>query len=148
MPTKKLSLLLVALITCASQPALTQGGGAGGAGGGASSGAASSGTAGSSGNAGDSGNAGSRAGAPGAMSNDGNARGRAGAPGATSNGWERFDRPVPPAGSTDNRGTEAENAPSAAARGGSSGRVGVGTTPTGRPIGSVGSGPGSPEQPR
>ena len=45
MATKKLSLLLVALLTCASQPALTQGGGAGGAGGGASSGAASSGTA-------------------------------------------------------------------------------------------------------
>ena len=61
MATKKLSLLLVALLTCASQPALTQGGGAGGAlrSGGASSGAASPGSA---------GRAGGQAGAPGATS--------------------------------------------------------------------------------
>jgi hypothetical protein len=114
MATKKLSLLLVALLTCASQPALTQGGGAGS--GGASSGAASPGT--------------------------GRAGGQVGAPSTTSG-----QKSVPPAASTNDRGTEAsKNAPSAAAPGVSPDR-GVGTAPNGRPIGSVGSGPGSPEQP-
>ena len=48
MATKKLSLLLVGLLTCVSQPALTQGGGAGSGGagtGGAPSGAATPGPA-------------------------------------------------------------------------------------------------------
>jgi len=45
MATKRLSLLLVALLTCASQPALTQGGGGGGAGSGAGGGAAAGGGA-------------------------------------------------------------------------------------------------------
>jgi len=117
MATKKLSLLLVGLLTCVSQPAFTQGGGAGSGGagsGGASSGAATPGT--------------------------GRTGGQVGAPTATSG-----QKSVPPAASTDNRGTDI-NAPSATGQGVSPGDV-VGTAPNGRPIGSVGSGPGSPEQP-
>jgi len=115
MATKKLSLLLVALLTCVSQPALTQGGGPGSAG--TSSGGASSGTAG-------------RTGA------------QTGAPAATSG-----QKSVPPASSPNDRGTKAsKNAPSADVQEVSPSR-GAGTAPNGRPIGSPGSGPGSPEQP-
>ena len=117
MATKKLSLLLVGLLTCVSQPALTQGGGAGSSGagtGGTASGAASPGT--------------------------GRAGGQVGAPATTSG-----QKSGTPATSTNNRGTDV-NAPSAASSGVSPGS-GIGTAPNGRPIGSVGSGPGSPEQP-
>ena len=152
MATKTLSLLLVALLTCAAQPALTQGAGGGAAAGSAGGGAASS---------GNTGNAGSQAGAP-----------RSGDGGSQVGDNERFDQSVPPAASAYKRGIEAsKNAPSAAPQGvfpsrnqavpppnaqpnSSAGMTpnartssGSGTAPNGRPIGSVGSGPGSPEQP-
>ena len=125
MATKTLSLLLVALLTCAAQPALTQGGGgggggaaAGGAGGGAAAGSAGGGAA----SSGNTGNAGGQAGPPSATS--GNNAGsqarvpRSGDAGSQVGDNERFDQSVPPAASAYKRGIEAsKNAPSAAPQG-------------------------------
>ena len=155
MATKKLSLLLVAFLTCASQPALTQGGGGGGAGGGGAGGGAAGSVGGGTASSGNTGNAGGQAGPPSTTSGDG---------GSQVGDNERFYQSVTPAASAYKQGVDAKNAPSASryqavpppnarpnsdagttlnARPGS----GIGTTPNGRPVGSAGSGPGSPEQP-
>ena len=174
MATKKLSLLLVAFLTCASQPALTQGGGGGGGGGGAGGGGAGGGAAagsagGGTASSGNTGNAGGQAGPPSTTSGD--AGGQVGAPIARSGDAsgqvgdnERFYQSVTPAASAYKQGVDAKNAPSASryqavpppnARPNSDAGTtlnarpgsGIGTTPNGRPVGSAGSGPGSPEQP-
>ena len=125
MSSVRLSAILIAALACTPLTSFAQGGGAGGGAGGAAGG-----------------------GAAGGASSGGAAAGIGPAPGTTpsSNG----DGTGQPATSNAKRDattvivTDPSSGGSAAAA--ARGR-GVGTAPNGRPIGSSGSGPGSPEQP-
>jgi hypothetical protein len=119
----KLPAIAAAVILGISSAALAQGGGGGGGGAGASGGAGGTGQ--------------SAAGAGGTGQSAAGAGGVGQTTGSGSQGNAFSDR-----------GTNQSNNPNAPGTGGvDTPRRGVGTAPNGLPIGSSGSGPGSPEQP-
>ena len=135
MASTKLASLIVALVTAAALPALAQGGG-GGAGGGAGGAASGAGGGSSAGSAASGAGGAAVGGSTSGAANSGSANGGTANGGTTGNSKINSQTPTPAAAPAGSRTAAQANR-----------NAGAGTAPNGLPIGSPGSGVGSPEHP-